>query len=132
MPQTTKICVIRTSAVPILVMMRVNGDCDLQILRWNDETLRIVAFCDRAEGLQILGALQQNTVVKYFMLQLPPLTVEMFEKLSEVMEYNKSVDDLGVFLGTKNTANVNLSLNGLAPILTRLKKFRFSGADLTS
>ena len=126
-PQTTKPRVIRT------VMMRVNGDCDLQILRRrNDETLRIVAFCDRAEGLQILGELEQNTVVKYFMLQLPPLTVEVFQKLSEVMEYNKSVDDLGVFLGTKNTANVNLSLNGLAPILTRLKKFRFSGADLTS
>jgi hypothetical protein len=113
-------------------MMRVNRDCVLDILRRNDETLRIVTIKERWEAIEILGALKQNTVVKYVMLQLPPLTEEMFEKLSEVMEYNKSVDDLGVFLGNSNTAPVNLSLNGLAPILRRLKKIRFSGADLTS
>jgi hypothetical protein len=118
--------------VPLLVMMRVNRVCDLQILRRNDETLRIVTITERWEAIEILGALQQNTVAKYFVLQLPPLTEEMYEKLSEVLEYNKSVDDLGVFLGNSNTAPVNLSLNGLAPILSRLKKIRFSGADLTS
>jgi hypothetical protein len=113
-------------------MMRVNRDCDLQILRRNNETLCIVMITERWETIEILGALKQNTVVKYVVLQLPPLTKEVFEKLSEVMEYNKSVDDLGVFLGNSNTANVNLSLNRLAPILRRLKKIRFSGADLTS
>ena len=111
--------------------MRSPRDFVLQRLRRNDETLRIVTITERWEAIEILEALKQNTVVKYVMLQLPPLTEEMFEKLSEVMEYNKSVDDLGVFLGNSNTAPVNLSLNGLAPILRRLKKIRFSAADLT-
>ena len=101
-------------------MMRVNRDCDLQILCRNNETLRIVTITDRWETVEILDALKQNTVVKYVVWPLPPLTEEMFEKLSEII------------LGNSNTAPVNLSLNGLAPILRRLKKIRFSGADLTS
>ena len=97
-----------------LLTMRSPRDFVLQRLRRNDETLRNVTITERWEAIEILDALKQSTVVKYVMLQLPPLTEEMFEKLSEVMDYNKTVDDLAVFLGDSNTAPVNLSLNGLA------------------
>jgi hypothetical protein len=110
--------------------MRSPRDFVLQRLRRNDETLLNVTITERWEAIKILDALQQNTVVKYVMLQLPPLTEEMFEKLSEVMDYNRTVDDLAVFLGDCNTAPVNLSLTGLVPILRKLKKIRFSAADL--
>ena len=105
-------------------------------IRRNDKSLQVVEFIDRGEGLQILDALRQNSVVKSVIFLLPPLNEEMLVKLSEVMEYNKSLDNLEVYLESglitvpPNPSRI-VRFAGLAPALRRLKEIGFLGADLT-